>query len=77
MIREKEVVQLFGKYSQYAPSRQTMRWLLAALIGLWLVCTLVVLSGCADSAYWWQRTAFGIDCRPDMLTSGQCTPVRK
>jgi hypothetical protein len=42
----------------------------------WLVLVLLI-SGCADAAYWHQRTFYGIDCRPEKLTNGQCTPVQK
>lgn len=43
-----------------------------------LLLLLCGLSGCADTAYWWQRTAFGIDCRPDHVqANGQCTPLKK
>lgn len=36
-----------------------------------------VLSGCADAAYWHQRTVFQIDCRPEkLLPNGHCAPVR-
>jgi len=42
-----------------------------------ILVVVVILSGlftgCADSAYWWQRTMMQIDCRPDKLTNGQCT----
>jgi hypothetical protein len=39
---------------------------------------LLLLSGCSDAAYWWQRTALQIDCRPEhVLPNGQCAPVQK
>lgn len=43
-MQEPDVVRLFGRSG---PSRAMMRWLLAALVGICLACTLVVLSGCA------------------------------
>jgi len=42
-----------------------------------LVLSCCVMSGCAESAYWYQRSVWGIDCRQDKLTNGQCTPVKK
>ena len=51
-------------------------WFCALFIGGCVL--LLALSGCADSAYWWQRTAFNIDCRQGHLQSnGQCTPLKK
>jgi hypothetical protein len=42
-----------------------------------LVLAWCVLSGCADTAYWYQRTVWGIECRPDHLVNGSCTPTKK
>ena len=48
--------------------------------GLVLLCVTLGLlsSGCADAAYWWQRTALQIDCRPEhLLPNGHCAPLKK
>jgi hypothetical protein len=42
-MEEKPVVKLFGNH---APRAQTMRWVLALLAGIVVVCTLLALSGC-------------------------------
>lgn len=48
-MHEPEIVRLFGKY---APPPALMRWLLAFLVGVVLVCTLVGLQGCtSDTPY--------------------------
>ena len=39
----KPVVKLFGNH---APRSQTMRWVLALLCGIVVVCTLLAVSGC-------------------------------
>jgi hypothetical protein len=46
-----------------------------------LVCLVLlvslILGSCADASYWYARTFYGIDCRPESLTNGQCVPVKK
>ena len=43
-----------------------------------LLALLVVLSGCADLAYWNTETFYGLNCRPETLTpDGRCVPVKK
>jgi len=36
----------------------------------------LLVSGCADIAYWQVRTFYGLDCRPEHLNNGQCVPVK-
>jgi hypothetical protein len=46
---------------------------------LW-TCTLalgLLLTGCADLAYWHAKTFYGIDCRPEKLQNGHCVPVKQ
>jgi hypothetical protein len=52
-----------------------MQRLITQILSLALL--LACLSGCSDAAYWQLRTFYGIDCRPEKLTNGQCTPVKK
>jgi hypothetical protein len=47
------------------------------LLGGVLVLAWCLLSGCAEPSYWYQRTFWGIECRPDRLVNGYCTPVKK
>jgi hypothetical protein len=43
-----------------------------------LVLSVLLVSGCADIAYWQVRTFYGLDCRPEHLTpDGRCVPVQK
>jgi hypothetical protein len=59
---------------QHARRRNNMKHLLSIL----LLLSCLALAGCADPAYWYQRTVWGIDCRPDHVQpNGQCTPVKK
>ena len=47
----------------------------------WLtgIALLALLSGCADTVYWWSRTSMGLDCRPEVIKQhqGQCVSVAK
>ena len=45
-------------------------WIVTLALGL-------LLTGCADLAYWNAKTFYGIDCRPAQLQNGQCVPVKK
>jgi hypothetical protein len=47
-----------------------------SLLLLMIMCCLS-LTACAEQAYWWDRTLFGIDCRPAYTDNGHCTPVPK
>ena len=54
-------------------------WLsLLGCIGFILLGILLIsmLSGCGETAYWWQRTALQIECRPEKLQAGHCVPAR-
>jgi hypothetical protein len=43
----KTIVRLFGRWT---PSNAMVRWLLAILIGIFVVCTLLTLSSCTEMA---------------------------
>ena len=45
---------------------------------LLLVCGLL-MSGCAEYAYWHGRTFYGVDCSPAVVQAhnGYCMPVNK
>jgi hypothetical protein len=45
-------------------------WIVTLALGL-------LLTGCADLAYWNAKTFYGIDCRPEKLQHGHCVPVKK
>ena len=36
----------------------------------------LLVSGCADIAYWQLETFYRLDCRPEHLKNGQCVPVK-
>jgi hypothetical protein len=45
-------------------------------VGIMLLGCSLLLSGCGDAAYWYQRQVMQIDCRPEVLQHGQCVPVQ-
>jgi hypothetical protein len=47
------------------------------LLSTLLLLSCLALVGCAEPSYWYQRTFWGIDCRPDHLVNGYCTPTKK
>jgi hypothetical protein len=45
----------------------------------WIIVLLgaMLLSSCADIAYWQLETFYKLDCRPEHLKNGQCVPIKK
>jgi hypothetical protein len=42
-----------------------------------LLSMVLTLSGCADAAQWYARTAYNVECRPEKLQHGLCVPVKE
>ena len=49
----------------------------ALFLPLLLLLVALLLSGCADASYWYAKTFYGIDCRPEKLQNGYCVPANK
>src|SRR2546428_13645085 len=47
------------------------------LVSMFLLLSALLVSGCADVAYWQLREFYGLDCRPEALHNGNCVPVKK
>ena len=48
------------------------------VVGVMFLSLALLLSGCADIAYWQLETFYKLDCRPEHLTpDGKCVPVKK
>ena len=47
------------------------------LVSMFLLLSALLVSGCADVAYWQPREFYGLDCRPEALHNGNCVPVKK